>query len=54
MPLIGEALEGTANHARAGEIYEQALAQALRAGDAGSRDARGWGARTCGSWPIPR
>ena len=34
MPLIGQSLEGTANHARAGEIYEQALAQALGAGDA--------------------
>ncbi len=34
MPLIAGAMEGTANHARAGKIYEQALAQALRAGDA--------------------
>ena len=31
LPSIGEALEGTANHTRAGEIYEEALERALAA-----------------------
>ncbi len=31
LPAIGEALEGTANHKRAGEIYEEALERALAA-----------------------
>jgi class 3 adenylate cyclase/tetratricopeptide (TPR) repeat protein len=33
LPLIGESLEGTANHARAGEIYAEALEAAIAAGD---------------------
>ena len=31
LPAIGEALEGTANHTKAGEIYEEALERALAA-----------------------
>ncbi len=33
LPAIGESLEGTANHERAGEIYEQALELARQAGN---------------------
>ena len=34
--LIGEALEGTANHARAGAVYEEAFESATALGDPGS------------------
>ena len=54
LPAIGESLEGTANHTKAGEIYEEALERALsRPASAASRDSRASGARTCGSWPHP-
>jgi class 3 adenylate cyclase/tetratricopeptide (TPR) repeat protein len=33
LPAIGESLEGTANHRKAGEIYEEALERAQSAGD---------------------
>jgi len=33
LPAIGESLEGTANHTKAGEIYEEALERAEAAGD---------------------
>ena len=33
LPAIGESLEGTANHTKAGEIYEEALERAQVAGD---------------------
>jgi tetratricopeptide (TPR) repeat protein len=33
LPAIGESLEGTANHARAGDVYEEALERALAAGE---------------------
>ncbi len=33
LPAIGESLEGTANHTKAGEIYEEALERALSAGE---------------------
>ena len=33
LPAIGESLEGTANHTRAGEIYEEALERAQAAGE---------------------
>jgi class 3 adenylate cyclase/tetratricopeptide (TPR) repeat protein len=32
LPIIGESLEGAANHARAGEIYAEALQDAIEAG----------------------
>jgi class 3 adenylate cyclase/tetratricopeptide (TPR) repeat protein len=35
LPLIGQSLEGTANHAKAGEFYAEALERAVRAGDRG-------------------
>jgi class 3 adenylate cyclase/tetratricopeptide (TPR) repeat protein len=35
LPIIGESLEGTANHARAGEIYAEAVEGAARVGDRG-------------------
>jgi class 3 adenylate cyclase len=35
LPLIGESLEGTANHAQAGEAYAEALAAAAQAGEGG-------------------
>jgi class 3 adenylate cyclase/tetratricopeptide (TPR) repeat protein len=33
LPLVAEALEGTANHARAGELYAEAIEGALAAGE---------------------
>ena len=33
LPAIGESLEGTANHTKAGEVYEEALERALAAGE---------------------
>ena len=33
LPAIGESLEGTANHTKAGEVYEEALQRAVSAGD---------------------
>jgi class 3 adenylate cyclase/tetratricopeptide (TPR) repeat protein len=33
LPLVAQALEGTANHARAGELYEEALEVAAASGD---------------------
>jgi class 3 adenylate cyclase/tetratricopeptide (TPR) repeat protein len=44
LPLIGESLEGTANHARAGEIYAEALAAASAAGDG---RVEGWARLGC-------
>jgi class 3 adenylate cyclase/tetratricopeptide (TPR) repeat protein len=35
LPLVGEALEGTANHARAGQVYAEALEAALAGGERG-------------------
>jgi class 3 adenylate cyclase len=35
LPLLGESLEGTADHVKAGEVYAEALAGALATGDRG-------------------
>ncbi len=44
LPLIGESLEGTANHARAAEVYAEALEVARAAGDG---RVEGWARLGC-------